>query len=139
MKTLLLVQELTDDPLGRGYSAMTDQQAADDLNTAYRFSIVPTVSGSAIFNATDDSEYAALTADQQASWDRLCSIDQIDVSNGVAKAREVELFGAGTTTRTNLLALKQIPITRAQELDLLEGPDINPEVTAVNVAQARAL
>jgi hypothetical protein len=28
--------ELLSDPLGRGYSGMSDQEAADDLNTAYR-------------------------------------------------------------------------------------------------------
>lgn len=31
-----LKTELTDDPLTRGYSGMSDQAAADDLNTAYR-------------------------------------------------------------------------------------------------------
>ena len=28
--------EIDADPLGRGYAGMTDQQVADDLNTAYR-------------------------------------------------------------------------------------------------------
>lgn len=28
--------EIVNDPLARGYSSMTDQQVADDLNTAYR-------------------------------------------------------------------------------------------------------
>ncbi len=33
--------ELTTDPLSRGYSGMTDAQAADDLNTVYRPAEVP--------------------------------------------------------------------------------------------------
>lgn len=135
MKTLELAAELANDPLGRGYAGMTDQEAADDLNTLYRYFYVDTVAGYAIFNATDDEEYAALTAEQQASWDRLCAIEQIDVTNGVAKAREAELFGSGTVTRTNLLDLKRTLITRAQELDILEYAD---EITADHVAQARA-
>lgn len=136
MKTVDLAAELTTDPLGRGYSGMTDQQAADDLNTLYRYFYIDTVAGYQIFNATDDSEYAALTAEQQASWDRLCAIAQIDVTNGVAKAREAELFGAGTVTRTNLLNLKRTPISRAQELNILE---YDTEITAEHIAQARAL
>lgn len=31
-----LKDEITNDPLGRGYGDMTDQDVADDLNTAYR-------------------------------------------------------------------------------------------------------
>ena len=138
MKTLLLASELTNDPLSRGYLGMTDQQAADDLNTFYRNKTVDSVSGDQIFNATDDSEYAALTDAQQASWDRLCSIAVIDIASGVAKAREAELFGPSTTTRTNLLALKYIPITRAVELDLFDANAENETVTALHVQQARA-
>lgn len=36
MSLQVLKDELTADPLGRGYSGMTDAEAADDLNTAYR-------------------------------------------------------------------------------------------------------
>ena len=32
----ILNEELTNDPLGRGYAGMDDQQATDDLNTFYR-------------------------------------------------------------------------------------------------------
>lgn len=137
MKTLDLDAELTNDPLGRGYAGMTDQQAADDLNTKYRNLTVDYVTGDAIFNATDDVEYAALTETQKASWDRLCAIAQIDVTSGVAKSREAELFGAGTQTRTNLLALKYTPISRAVELNLFDADAENETVTALHVQQAR--
>ena len=33
-----LIDEVTTDPLGRGYASMTDQQVVDDLHTAYRAS-----------------------------------------------------------------------------------------------------
>lgn len=32
----VLIAELSTDPLGRGYAAMSDEEAADDLNLAYR-------------------------------------------------------------------------------------------------------
>lgn len=136
MKTFELSLELTNDPLGRGYAAMTNQEAADDLNTLYRNQATDNVTGAQIFNATDDTEYAVLTETQKSAWDRLCAINEIDVSNGVAKAREAELFGPGTQTRINLLALKYIAISRAQELDILEGTSL---VFATDVANARAL
>lgn len=114
----ILSEELANDPLTRGYAGMTDQQAVDSLNTADRSRAVATVSGAAIFNATDDAEYTALTDAQQASWDRLCAIETVDISSGVAKAREAELFGASTTTRANLTALKTESISRGEELGI---------------------
>lgn len=114
----ILKAELTDDPLSRGYSSMNDLAAAADLNTIYRTKLRDAVSGSEIFNVTDTAEYTALTNTQKASWDALCAIDSINTSSGVAKAKEAELFGAGTTTRSNLLALRKPPASRAEELGL---------------------
>ena len=114
----ILRTELTDDPLSRGYSSMSDLEAANDLNTVYRTKTRDYVSGSEIFNVTDNTEYAALTDAQKISWDALCGIDQIDTSSGVAKAREAEIFGPGTTTRSNLSAIKSPAATRAVELGI---------------------
>lgn len=113
---LALKTEITTDPLTRGYSGMTDAQIAADLNTVYRTRNRDYVFGWEIFNATNDTEYSALTDAQKSAWDALCAIEQIDTGNGVAKAREAELFGAGTTTRSNLQALRTENISRAQEL-----------------------
>lgn len=114
----ILKTELSTDPLSRGYSAMSDAEAAIDLNTVYRTKAREYVSGWEIFNVTDDSEYAALTDAQKSSWDALCSIENINTISGIAKAREAELFGAGTTTRSNLASLRSPDVSRAVELDL---------------------
>jgi len=127
-----LRDELLNDPLGRGYAGMTDEQAATSLNTADRTVIAQFISGSDVFNATDDAEYAALTDAQKSAWDALCAIDQIDTSSGVAKAREAELFGAGTATRSNLVALRQSTVSRLTELG------IGGRVRAGEVKAARA-
>ena len=127
----ILKTEISTDPLSRGYSGMSDLEVADSMNTVNRPVTREYVTGSEIFNATNDVEYSALTVDQQAAWDRLCGIDQIKISSGVAKAREAELFGPGSTTRTNLVALKAAPaISRAQEIGL-------PMVYEGNVQEAR--
>ena len=112
----ILIDELTLDPLAIGYTGMTDQQVVDSLNALTR--PIQFLSGSAIFNATDDTEYDTLTDAQKSSWDALCSIDVIDTSNGIAKARERELFGPGTTTRSNLQSLRVNKQSRAQELGI---------------------
>ena len=129
----VLNTELTSDPLTRGYSGMTDQEAADDLNVVYRTLPVDTVPGSDIFNATDDVEYGALTAEEQNRWVNMCGVAEIDVASGVAKSLEDELFGAGTTTRTNLAALKTRDVSRGVELELGKAPN------ASHVAHARTL
>jgi hypothetical protein len=114
-----LKTEVTTDPLGRGYSGMSDSEVADDMNTVYRTKTRETVSGWEIFNITDDVEYAALSDVEKTSWDNLCAIEQIDTSSGIAKVKEAALFGVGTTTRQNLIDLKNPPASRAEELGLL--------------------
>ena len=128
----ILKSEITADTLTRGYAGMNDLEVAADLNTVYRTQTRDTVSGSEIFNATDDVEYAALSTDaKRASWDALCGIDSINTSSGVAKARETELFGGGTTTRANLAALRLSSVSRATEIGI-------PTVFEGNVQEARA-
>jgi len=118
MDYAVLKDEITVDPLTRGYDGMSDAAIAVDLNTVYRTRTVESVTGSAIFNATDDVEYGALTDAEKDRWLALCAVDSVDVSSGVAKALEAEIFGPATTTRTNLLALKTEDISRAVELGL---------------------
>ena len=76
------------------------------------------VTGSEILNATDDAEFSALTDAQKDRWLSMCGIDQIDTSSGIAKSLEAALFGGGTTTRANLIALKIEAVSRAVELSL---------------------
>ena len=111
-----LKSELTTDSLARGYSGMSDSEAATDLNTEYRTCTRSSVAGHEIFNNTDNTEYAALTDTQKSAWDALCAINEIDTTSGVAKAREAELFGAGTTTRSKLQSLRTPACSRAVEL-----------------------
>ena len=146
-----LAAELTNNPLGWPYSSGTDQQVADLLNavtqadhdalgfgTTARSVIRSNLSGSTVFNAIVPSEFAALTADQQRFVRDVFSLgDTVDVGPGT-NAREVLLnaFGAGTTTRENLVDAVTVYLSRAEELSLLgRSPAIGP----AHVAQARAL
>ena len=97
---------------------MSDSEAADDLNTMYRTISRIYVSGWEIFNNTDDIEYAVLTDAQKSSWDALCGVEQVNTTSGIAKAKEAELFGPGTNTRSNLIDLRNPAASRAKELGL---------------------
>ena len=56
MPDLILKPEVLSDPLTRGYSGMTDEQVADDLNTIYRTHDVQSVSSADIYDAIDRAE-----------------------------------------------------------------------------------
>ena len=126
----ILAAELADDPLDRGYDGMTDQQAADDLNTAYRSANVDAVSSADVYDAIVPAEYTGLTAAQKSILSDIFSLSEVRVQGNTRDAL-LAIFGAGTTTRTNLAALTTASITRAAELGL-------PAIHAGDVAAARA-
>ncbi len=101
-----------------GAYSVDDQIAADELNAVNRTRARGTVTGSEVLNATDDVEFTALQAANKGRWLAMCGVDEINTGSGVAKSIEADLFGAGTTTRTNLLALKNPPASRAEEIGL---------------------
>jgi hypothetical protein len=59
-----------------------------------------------LYNAIDGAEFSALVAANQAIVRDLLNMGTVDVSPGKpARIRLLALFGQGTTTRTNLVAL----------------------------------
>lgn len=123
--------ELTTDPLGRGYSGMTDQEATDDLNTVYRTRNKTSVSGAELLSATNSTEYTALSDTKKSQWLSLCAIDNLDPF-GTAANIAINIWGGGATTITNLQALRVESVSRAVEL-------FNTEVATGNVEYARTL
>lgn len=89
-----------------GMGANTDAQVATRLNEIDSFD-KPTVTGSDVFNALDRAEWLALSAtDQQVVRDIFTLGDSIPTASGTnVRAALLAVFGAGTTTRTNLNAL----------------------------------
>jgi len=144
-----LADELRNDPLSRGYSSMTDQEAADDLNTAYRTQyrdvpvgeLVGVVELRGIYEkleAASSSEAAKLLrlASNQSPITSLGYGDptqrqQIDnlldklVDDGVIDSAD----------RDELQALGTAPATRARELHLL---GLSREISAAHVSKARS-
>ena len=131
-----LKTELTDDPLTRGYSGMSDQAAADDLNTSYRTRNRTSMTGDEIFdNLESQAVWDALTSDQRLEFLALCGRDILDPFGSANVDVVISIFGApssGNTTE-NLQNARVESITRAEELAQVRSP-----VTDQHVKSARA-
>ena len=111
-----LRDELQNDPLGRGYADMTDQEVADDLNTAYRTRNVTSFSGDFMFARIDPAEFAGLTEHKQVLWNSFCSKASVDpwADNNVEFVKWI--FGDTAQTVANLDAERTESFSRASEL-----------------------
>lgn len=126
----VLRTELTTDPLARGYSGMTDEQAAASLNTVNRTVPRTSATGSDIIKATVLADYAALSAANQNVYWGMVGAGGVDPQDANTVAIFTALF-SGKTTLTNLAALRTTPVSRAAELGL-------GVVTAGEIGRARA-
>lgn len=119
MASETLRDELSNDPLGRGYSTMTDSEAASDLNTAYRTRQKASVTGGEVWDRTEPSEFSNLVLDLQQKWLGLCGVESFD-PYGPAEDLAVDIFGSDSVTISNLADFRVEDITRAEELGLGE-------------------
>ena len=118
MNLIVLHDELVNDPLGRGYVAMTDAQAATDLNTNQRTALRTRVETWELLEATVNAEYDALATANRTKYNAILAMGTINPAGTNVRAILSALFGAGTVTRTNLLALQNRTVNRAEELGL---------------------
>ena len=111
--------ELLIDPLGRGYSSLSDQAAADDLNTSYRTRNRTSMTGDEVFQSIENQTiWDGLTDNQRLEFLSLCGRDIIDPF-GTANVDLVKsIFGGASATVAELAAARVESITRATELGL---------------------
>lgn len=132
MNYYILNDELTADPLARGYSGLSDQEAADDLNTEYRSRNRTGMTPTEVYNNVDETEWLNLTdAQRQEIWDILHLGNPLNPF-GLEADRFLAIFGGGSTTISTLNAARVESISRAEELGL-------GALLASDVAKARAL
>lgn len=115
----ILADELTGDPLERGYAAMSDAEAAADLNMKYRTRNRGAMSASEVLNAVDQTEYAdpAFTAEKKAAFWGLLGIGELNPF-GVEAQIMVQLFGGTSGTISALQQIRVESVTRGVELGL---------------------
>lgn len=119
MDYLALKAEIDNDPKGLGYTGKTDQEVADLLNEIGLSNETVdrgVIDAHEVVSACEFSELDILTDKQQAMLSFIVSAGQVDTSNIKIKSIFAGLFGAGTQTRTNLLALAIRPASRAEVL-----------------------
>jgi hypothetical protein len=127
----VLSDELTNDPLARGYSGMSDVAATADLNTVYRTQNKTDMSPTEVYNNIDLTEYIALSAANKAEIWNILHLGNPLNPFGLEAIRLTAIFGSGSDTITSLQAARTESISRAQELGL-------GIVKVGHVAEARA-
>lgn len=132
MNFRVLHEELVADPLGFGYSTLSDTETANKLNatTTGRTLARTAIPKREVLNAIVNAEWPG-TAILQNKLLVIMSVDFLDASNPNVQGVIGSIFGAGTQTRANLLALANRTVSRAEELGL-------GVVLATDVSRARA-
>lgn len=127
-----LKTEVQSDPNGYGYAAPlatgTYWQVADLLNTVRATIHVDRdlVAAHEVYEAIVPAEWSALTADEKQRVSTLLGMGEINAKGTNTRASFAAAFGAGTTTRTNLVALQTRDGSRAEQL-FGAGTVIRPE------------
>lgn len=92
--------------------------AAGQLNAVNRTRAIESVSGQAIFEAVDGTDFAGLSDADRTLLYAIIGMGTILVNGVNTKAALLAMFGPGTDTRANLAALQTEAISRAAELGL---------------------
>ncbi len=112
----VLSDEITDDPLARGYAGMTDQELVDSLNALDRQRNRTSMTGREVRAEVDDTEYDALLDAEKGQFLALTATDDIDPFGFAANV--VKDIFPGSTTLANLQAARVETISRAVEIGL---------------------
>ena len=103
-----IADEINNDPLVRGYSAMTDEQVKDDANSLYESRKKLFVEGDQMYAETDSSDWVGLAGIDKTLWLDTCGIPRHDVTKGPTFSTVKHLFkpgGATSVTWDNLMVL----------------------------------
>ena len=124
-KIAAIAAELTNDPLGRGYSGMNDVQAFQSLTgTIDRVVSKDSMTAQEIAEAIDQAEFEALVDAKYRlvqtilSWEGSIPVGPGTVAREWMVNATTGAFPNGTTTFTNLSAAVQTTVSRAEELKL---------------------
>ena len=112
-----LCDEITIDPLGRGYSGMTPDQIITDLWTAYRSRWKECVQGADLLDAIEAPDWVAITDNERDRVLLILGLGCMDPQKNV-RTLLIGIFGSGSQTISNMAAAAQDAITRGDELGL---------------------
>jgi len=113
----ILCDEITNDPLARGYSGMDAEAIVVDINTEYRSRWKDCVDGRELLDAVESADWNAITDAQRDRTLMLLGIGCLDPT-GNARTMMIRIYGSGSDTIANMAAVGQEAISRAEELGL---------------------
>ena len=113
----ILRTELTDDPLGRGYEALLSEAVAANMNAIDRTTKKTIMEATEVFNAIDETEFNALSVDNQ---NRIWNVLHMGAINpfGLEASLFTNAFGGASATITALQAARKNNVSRGVELGL---------------------
>lgn len=123
-----LEDELTLDPLGRGYSTLTNGEIDASGRVENRSRNRISMSGREIASEVVDSEYNALSDIKKTQFLSLMASEDLDPF-GLGANVIKDIFGVGSTTRSNLAVARVESISRWNELG------INPKIGEIEDAR----
>jgi len=109
----ILEDEISGDPLGRGYSGMDDAALLTSLNAADRSRNRTSMTGREIKAAIDVVEYKALSDAQKQQMIELIKRDDLDLF-GLDRDILIDIFGGGSTTVSKLVTARVESISRGK-------------------------
>ena len=113
----ILGDELLNDPLTRGYTGMTDQEAADDLNSEYRSRDRSSMTSTEVWQAIDVTELRALADGDRSLVMAVLQFEKINPFGNEA-VLFTALFGGGSATLIALNVARVETVSRAIELGI---------------------
>ena len=117
MDIIALANELNTDPLERGYSGMSDESAAADLNTVYRTRNIEKMEATEVINLIDATEWATVSAEnRQVVWN-LLHMGEVNPW-GVEATLFQNAMAGQTNTLAALAAARVENVSRAEEIGL---------------------
>lgn len=141
---LAIKAEITNDPTGLGLSQAAtpaaDAANADALNLVRATISVERASipVSLLIAAVDRDEFVALAAADKQWLQLIASVDEVDPrTNSEIREGLLQLFNAGSGTRTNLLALLNENCNRIEQLFRAGTLQVGGTVTPSDIADAR--
>jgi len=112
-----LEDELANDPLGRGYSSMTDVEFLTSINTKDRTRNRTNMTGRQVKKQVNVTEYAALSDAKKQQLIELTTSEDLDLF-GTDRDILLDIFGGASTTVSNLLTARVESISRGIEVGL---------------------
>lgn len=116
---IVLADEILDDEAKLGYASAGSDAAIASLLNAVRDDILierDIIDAHEVIEATVASEWSALTAAERTRYQTIVSAGKINMKGANTRASFAQMFGAGTTTRANLIALQTRKGSRAEYL-----------------------